>query len=266
MKVVEVVSHPLPPLDERAGPAAPLPAADARRLVAQVLARRGVRSDVTVPLPLPAPPRGRRVWWPWAAATSLLLSASVGAAAILMGWHGDPAPAPRVVVPLPPRPEPVAPIEVAEPAPEPAPPLAPVLAPAPPRDRLAVANRLRGQKRWRAAASAYDVIARDHAKGHAAEREAALVAGAALQREHLANPRAAIARFERALALNPSGPLAEEARWGLAVAWRSVGRPARERRALQELLQHHPESLRAPAAQARLQELAAAGTGRPPQP
>jgi TolA-binding protein len=68
-------------------------------------------------------------------------------------------------------------------------------------------------------------------------------------------PLRALKMFERYLAADPSGALAEEARLGRANALRRLGRPREERSAWLELLREHPGSLHAAAARARLATL-----------
>jgi TolA-binding protein len=65
----------------------------------------------------------------------------------------------------------------------------------------------------------------------------------------------ALTMFERYLAVDPSGALAEEARLGRAEALRRLGRPREERAAWLELLREHPGSLHAAAARTRLATL-----------
>ena len=73
--------------------------------------------------------------------------------------------------------------------------------------------------------------------------------------DHLGQPERALMWFDRYLAAEPSGALAEEARVGRAQALRSLGRPGQERAAWLELLRKHPGTVHATAARARLATL-----------
>ena len=104
---------------------------------------------------------------------------------------------------------------------------------APVEDIVALANQQRKEKRWRAAEALYERVMRDHAGTDAAA--IATVASASLHLDHLADPAGALRRFRRALRLRPDGPLAEEARWGLAETYRALGDVEAERAALRAL-------------------------------
>ena len=73
--------------------------------------------------------------------------------------------------------------------------------------------------------------------------------------DQLDEPGRALTMFERYLAADPSGALAEEARLGRAQALRRLGRARDERAAWLELLREHPGSVHAAAAQTRLATL-----------
>jgi hypothetical protein len=124
---------------------------------------------------------------------------------------------------------------------------------APVEDIVALANQRRKDKRWREAEILYERAMRDHAGTDAAA--IATVASASLHLDHLNDPEGALERFHRALRLRPGGPLAEEARWGLAETHRALGDEAAERAALERFLAAHPRSVNAGRARARLAEL-----------
>ena len=128
---------------------------------------------------------------------------------------------------------------------------------APVEDIVALANQQRKEKRWRAAEALYERVMRDHARTDAAA--IATVASASLHLDHLADPAGALRRFRQALRLRPDGPLAEEARWGLAETHRALGDVEAERAALDRFLSAHPRSVNAARARQRLAEL---GAGR----
>ena len=88
----------------------------------------------------------------------------------------------------------------------------------------------------------YLEVVRDHDKS--ASAQVALVASATLHLEHLGDPRGAMQRFRAAIG-RVSGPLAEEARYGLAEAYRALG----------DFLRHHGDSALADRARARRAEL-----------
>jgi TolA-binding protein len=69
--------------------------------------------------------------------------------------------------------------------------------------------------------------------------------------DRLDDPGAALSQFDRYL--TAPGTLAEEARVGRALALMRLGRPAEERRAWQDLLDHHPSSPHADRARARIE-------------
>ena len=120
-------------------------------------------------------------------------------------------------------------------------------------DLLGEANAKRAAKQWRESDALYARVVRIAPKSLAAQT--ALVASASLHLEHLGDPKGAAQRFRRALALAPSGALAEDARWGLVEAARASGDAAGEAAALDEFLAHHPRSPLASRAKARRAEL-----------
>lgn len=153
----------------------------------------------------------------------------------------------------PPRPRP-RPERPARPAAGPAPAPAPELpADAPAEDVLALANQRRKQRAWREADVLYRRVVRAYPRTEAAV--VAEVASATIRLEHLGDPAGALAGFRRALEARPAGALGEEARWGIAEAFRGVGDARGEAFALRVFLETHPGSAMAPAARKRLAEL-----------
>jgi tetratricopeptide (TPR) repeat protein len=277
-------------LDGAPGPAKKIDAARAAALVdgaldaalgpAEAGARDEAEAPTTVHRPLGARRRARGVWL--AAAAVLLVAGGAGAAAwvALRAPAVERLPAPPApgaerapgAVPEPPADEALAP----EPAPAPPPPEVAPLAEDPADDEIVIdmpahrkrphaapareaedllarANALRGERRWREADDVYQEVARRYPKSGAAH--VALTASGALHLEHLGDPRGARVLFQRALAADADGPLAGEARWGLARAARALGDEAGERRALEELLARHPDSPHRERAKQRLAEL-----------
>jgi hypothetical protein len=248
-------------LDDQPGPARRLEPARAAAIVDAALAAHAAAVE--------RPARGgwRRIAL---AAAVLLLVAGVAAAAL---WRGLRAPRPTPVT----LPQPTPRAALAPPATAPAAPAtAPAAAtPAGVVDRpggapatmaamtlrrtgdaeelLARANALRGQRRWREAADLYGRVATRYRGTSAAH--VALVASGTIQLEHLGDPRGARQRFAAALRARPTGPVAEEARWGAAEACRKLGDRPGEVRALRAFLAAHPRSLLRDAAANRLRAL-----------
>ena len=130
-------------------------------------------------------------------------------------------------------------------------------------DLLRTANRLRGEKSWSEAARTYERVIAEHASS--GQAYPAMVAAATLRLERLGDPAGALALYQRALRARPSGPLAEEARFGEARAHRALGDANAERAALQHFLTTHPSSWRADEARARLRDLGAGTANADPR-
>lgn len=119
-------------------------------------------------------------------------------------------------------------------------------------DLLREANRLRAAGNWDEAAKTYQKVL-DLGPGSPEAYPAEVALGNLdLQRGHAAS---ALARYEHALASQPGGALAEEARWGKARALRAAGRTTEERAALEEFRLRHPDSPLVPVASRRLAEI-----------
>jgi hypothetical protein len=197
------------------------------------------------------------------AASVLLGLVGVAAAARFYFHYNEPAPAATAAPSLPrvaqrgmPAPESLAsPAPVVETPAEPAPLRAaakPSRAGAP-EDLLQKANHLRADGQFREAAQTYALVYERFPKSLSAY--VARVAAAAIQLEHLSNPTLARRLYEQALREQAAGALDLEARQGLSVALRDLeDRPA-EVRALQGLVNAHPDSPAARRAQVRLREL-----------
>jgi tetratricopeptide (TPR) repeat protein len=123
-------------------------------------------------------------------------------------------------------------------------------------DLLARANALRGDKQWQDADAVYDEVAKKYPRSAAAY--VAQVASAGLRLDHLNDAAGAKKLYQTALASRPTGPLAEEARYGLARALRALGDAEGERAALEAFVATYPDSPLRARAQKRLVEL-----GRP---
>ncbi len=124
------------------------------------------------------------------------------------------------------------------------------------RDLLHEANRLRAERRWNAAAALYRRVA----DARSDESTTAMLALASIRLEHQNDAREARRLYRAVVDAEPGGPLAEEARWGVAMACRALGDDREESVALRTFLARHPSSLSAPKAQRRLAELGASQT------
>ncbi|HEX2676611.1 MAG TPA: hypothetical protein VHM19_08220 [Polyangiales bacterium] len=118
---------------------------------------------------------------------------------------------------------------------------------------LARANALRAQQAWRGAEQLYLRVLSSRADTQ--ERYAAAVAAASLAVSHTGAPRRGLTLYRRALEIAPSGDLAEEARWGLAEAYRALGDHRAEAAALRDFMQRYPRSVSSARARDRLTAL-----------
>jgi len=126
-----------------------------------------------------------------------------------------------------------------------------VVAPEAARDLLREANQLRAERRWDEAASLYRRVA--DARG--GESTTAMLALASLRLEHQNDAQEARRLYRAVVDAAPDGPLAEEARLGVAMACRALRDERGESAALRAFLGRHPSSLSATKAQQRLTEL-----------
>jgi tetratricopeptide (TPR) repeat protein len=247
-------------LDDRPGPARPLSEQAAAALVAGALAQAAT----------PAAARRRPRWMRLAASGAVLALVSGAVAATLHVLHTRHASPTRAVgdddepqttlapAPLPATVASTAPAEMSATAPAPAAQVPAPVAPAramPAADLLLQANRLRAEKRWRDAEKIYSRVV--HAFPNGDEAVVAALAAASLRLEHLRDPRGALALYQSSINRRPGGPLAEEARFGIAQAWGALGDREAETRALEAFLRLHPDSVLHDRARARLSQLRA---------
>lgn len=108
-------------------------------------------------------------------------------------------------------------------------------------------------QRWADAIAAYRQIGRDFPLRQ--EAITVRVPLAEIELDHLGSPGAALTDYRHYLAAAPNGPLAENALFGVCSALRRMGRTADEASSLREFLRRFPQSLHAPAAKVRLEEL-----------
>ena len=122
-----------------------------------------------------------------------------------------------------------------------------------PDDLLQRANRLRAEGRFQSAADTYAQVYERYPRSLSAY--AAQVAAASIELEHLGKPDHARKLFESALRSHPKGALDLEARQGLSLSLRDLGRDRDEASSLRALMRDHSESPAARRAEARLKEL-----------
>ncbi|WNG51531.1 tetratricopeptide repeat protein [Archangium minus] len=244
-------------LDESSGPA--------RRISRQRSAELVQGALATFQIETPPAPKRRR--WStrkgmWVTGACLALAGS--AAAGIWQWQSSPPaePAPRMAVtneaPAPaqvePPPAPVKPPKAVTPPSEPKARMRVAAAAATePEDMLRQANERRAQGRWSEAETLYLRVIQS--SPGTASAYVAHVASGVLRLEHLGDARGALRQFQQAQRMQPGGMLSEEARQGVAAAWRALGDEAQEARALEAFLAAHPDSLFAEQARHRLKEL-----------
>lgn len=257
-------SELLEPLDAAPGPARPLSEAEASALVELVHAR------------VSALPRQRRRFPPLRAlgVAGALAAASAAAAAVLTLSRPEPAPPPQNT-PREQRPRVTPPLEV--PQPEVAPPIDSLDEPAPPpdsadhaqderrprrapkpqkhseaaADRLAEANALRGQRRYREALDLYSEVIERYPGS--IQSSAARVAAAAIRLEQFGDVQGAERLYREAK--TSGGQLTAEAQFGLAEVARARGDASAESSALEEFLRLYPGNPLGAAARRRLDAL-----------
>ena len=123
-----------------------------------------------------------------------------------------------------------------------------------PEDLLQRANRLRAEGHFQSAAETYALVYERYPRSLSAY--AAQVAAGSIELEHLGKSNHARKLFESALHGHPRGALDLEARQGLALSLRDMGKDQEEKLALRALIKAHAESPAARRAEARLEELA----------
>jgi tetratricopeptide (TPR) repeat protein len=244
-------------LDERPGPARRISRDQAQSLIDDALSTW--EGERMVP-----DRRGVSLWQTLSIAAGLLLAVVGGASAARWLYERAPEPAPaqveraraakqpRTVLPAV-RVEPEAAVVVEVEAPEPRAPKSRAAERSEPDDLLQKANQLRAEGRFQAAAETYAHVYERYPRSLSAY--AAQVAAASLELEHLGRPLRAQKLFESALHAHPTGALDLEARQGLALSLRDLGKRHEEVRALRALIAAHEASPAARRAEARLKEL-----------
>jgi TolA-binding protein len=108
-------------------------------------------------------------------------------------------------------------------------------------------------KKWKCAEARYNQLQRYYPRS--AEAVTSLISLAQLKLNRLGMPEQALAHFRAYLKAMPSGPLAEEAAYGISLAYRKLGRRNSERKALQTFVKRYPKSLLYGEASTRLEKL-----------
>ena len=115
------------------------------------------------------------------------------------------------------------------------------------------AAECRIKKDWRSAARAYEQVVATYP--HRKEAATAMVSLGQIQLKHLGRPKEARRNFERYQKTQPSGPLSEQALYGIALADRATGNLRGEKQALERFVARHPSSPLIGSARQRLAEL-----------
>ena len=118
---------------------------------------------------------------------------------------------------------------------------------------LAEARRCRIQKDWKCAEHSYTQLQGYYPKS--AEAITSLISLAQLRLNKLGKPQKALAQFRFYLKAKPSGPLAEEAVYGMSLAYKTLGRRDDERKVLQKFVREYPKSQLYKEANRRLDKL-----------
>lgn len=244
-------------LDDRGGPARRISREQAASMVDQALTTWAIEQAV--------PPRPARMF-PAVAMAAIVLLAVVGGASAARWYFGT-----RAAEPAPYSAPATAPVRARrEPTQLPAVTLEADLEDAPtgvvksrsakpshekaePEDLLQRANQLRAAGRFQSAADTYALVYERYPRSLSAY--AAQIAAASIELEHLGKPLHARKLFESALAAQPRGALDLEARQGLALSLRDLGRDRDEAAVLRGLIRSHGETPAARRAEARLKEL-----------
>ncbi len=242
------------PLDDRPGPARFSPARRQAMIRGAIDAWQAERSTSAAP-----PPRRR---YGRVVAIAAATFALTGAAAAL--WYGvattgqdEPsgtgAADPRSAVTGDPagaaaEPTTAEALAAEQPAPRPAPESRAA------QDLLQLANRMRGEGRWKQAEQTYGKVYLQYPgsmSGYVAR-----VAAASIRLDHLGDARGALRLYREAVASRPGGALEVEARQGIARSWRRLGDREREREALGELLKKDASGPAAEQTRRRLEVIA----------
>jgi tetratricopeptide (TPR) repeat protein len=268
-------------LDEQRGPASHLSRKKADAMISDALARAGfgeggevepIIEEVSAEDVVTVPPALARRFAFWQlAALACLAFLGVGSASAAVMWFAKRKLEPTVEQLDAPRNKPSqrrAPVKVEAPEPQDLPAVLALdevsieaekrqrrVEERKPEDWLEEGNQLRAQKRWKEADEAYARVWKTAPGSGAAY--VARIASASIRLDHLGDPQTALSRYRSALQTSGHGALSEEARFGIAEAYRRMGDRAQELEALRAFLQQHPSAGLAPRAKARLKTLGA---------
>ena len=118
---------------------------------------------------------------------------------------------------------------------------------------LAETRKCRIQKDWKCAEHYYNQLQRYYPQS--AEAVTSHISLAQLRLNKLGVPKKALGDFRDYLRAMPSGPLAEEAYFGISTAYKKLGRRDEERRALETFVKKYPKSHLFAEAKKRLEKL-----------
>lgn len=121
------------------------------------------------------------------------------------------------------------------------------------RDLLAQAQKQRSSQNWKAAASSFKRLLREHPQS--AEAMAGRVSLGLIELEKLGSPAGALKRFDSYLSSRGRCPLAQEALYHKARAERAMGRFEAEKRTLEQFVNSFPKAIQIPQVQKRLRQL-----------
>jgi tetratricopeptide (TPR) repeat protein len=220
----------LEPLRDKAGPARPISAEDAEFLIQLTLDR----AEGFAPPPVVRVPRMRRSWR--AMSLAILAIGSVAAAGTkIVTSHLEIGPV--RIIEHGPKPQPAS-RTVSEEIKREVPRVVDKARSG--RDLLVEANQLRHRKQWSRAERQYATIVKTFPGTD--EAYAASIAAAELRLEHLDDAEGALELYQDAWRTRRDGPLAEEALFGLAGAYRALGRWRAEQRTLGTFQRKFPKS------------------------
>jgi hypothetical protein len=106
---------------------------------------------------------------------------------------------------------------------------------------------------WICAAQKYQEVLKTHS--HRPEATVVLISIAKLELRHLKDPASALEHYRMYQRKSPSGPLAEEAAWGVVQSQRQLGNRMEELRNLNQFVQQFPDSVYVSKVRLRLKEL-----------
>jgi tetratricopeptide (TPR) repeat protein len=234
----------LEPLRNQAGPARPISAQDAEFLIQLTLDR----AEGFAPPPVVRVPRVRRSWR--AISLAILAIGSVAAAGTkIVTSHLEIGPV-RIIEHAPKRQAASRPV-IEELTKREVPRAAEKARSG--RDLLVEANQLRHRKQWSRAERQYATIVKTFPGSD--EAYAASIAAAELRLEHLDDAEGALELYQDAWRTHRDGPLAEEALYGLAGAYRALGRWRAEQRTLGTFQRKFPQSTMHEQVDQRLDQL-----------